>query len=163
MTYTLYNPNGKKVTITNLYRYCRRYGLDYPSMREVAIDQRIEYKGWKKTPNRIHRRKNYYRLIGPNGELVEGVSIRQLSLARGLSYRSMCALVRREIKTCCGYRRADMDERTATTHRGKDHVLLSPQGKETLINNIKAFCREHGLSYDSMRKGYESKGWRYKR
>lgn len=162
VTYTLFNPKGRKVAITNLYRYCREHELDYSAMVDVAKNIRIEYRGWKKTLDRQHRRKNAYRLIAPDGVLVEGVSIRKFCLDRDLSYRTMCALVRGEVKTCNGYRRADMDERAAKTYRGKDYVFISPDGQEVKANNGKAFCREHDLSYETLRKGYPSKGWRRK-
>lgn len=162
VTYTLFNPNGRKVTIPNLYRYCRQHGLEYAAMIQVAKDKRIEYKGWKKTPGRRHRSERAYRLIGPDGRLVEGFNIRPFAEARGLCYRAMCALVRGELKTCQGYRRADMDEKTARTKRGSDYVFISPSGEEVKVNNGVAFCREHGLSSDALRKGYPSKGWRRK-
>lgn len=159
MTYQLYNPNGKLVVINNLHQFCRRKGLEYSKMREVAVDKRIEYMGWKKTLDRQHRRMNHYNLIGPNGRHVQGTGLRKFCLSKGLHYRSFCALLRGELKTCCGYRRADMDEHTAKTHRGKDCILIKPSGEEVTVNNLTAFCRDNGLNHDNIRHGYYSKGW----
>lgn len=51
-TYTLLNPDGVEVAITNLKKFCRENGLHYPKINQAAhgISQ---YHGWK-TPDFVH-------------------------------------------------------------------------------------------------------------
>lgn len=162
MTCELYNPQGQLVKITNLNRFCREHSLDYRSMYKVATDVKIEYKGWKKTLDREHRRKVRYSLIDPDGNLIEGTNMRELCDQRGLSYPSMCAMALGQIKTSCGYRRSDANMRDIDRKRGSDYIMLSPDGQEVAINNLSAFCRDKGLRYSVIRHGYVSEGWRLK-
>lgn len=158
-SYTLFNPEGEPVFIENLALFCEENGLDREKMYEVATDVRLECCGWKLTLDRRHKIHKDYDLVGPDGKRYQGTSIRAFAKKHDLHYRSLTALVRGQLKTCGGFRRYDMDEKTATTHKGADHILIDPDGNEVHVNNLTAFCREHGLKVGNLRKGYRSNGW----
>ena len=47
-TYTLRDPSGKIVTVTNLKRFCEESGIQYNSLARVVRGLRLSHKGWTK-------------------------------------------------------------------------------------------------------------------
>ena len=44
--YGFVNPDGVRVTITNLRAFCREFGLNRGYMFQLINDERENYKGW---------------------------------------------------------------------------------------------------------------------
>jgi hypothetical protein len=160
--YDLYDPEGCRVHICDLGRFCRERGLVYEKMYKVASGVRIEYEGWKLYPDRKNKVKKPYALISPWGERFEGVGLRAFALKMGLHPRTIALVVQKRVKTHKGWRCADVSADCALAHKGRDYTLIGPSGEEIRINNLTAYCRKHGLSYDIIRHGGLSRGWKRK-
>lgn len=46
-TYRVVDPSGRPVVITNMRKFCRENGLNYPRMNEMLNGKRNGYKGWR--------------------------------------------------------------------------------------------------------------------
>ncbi len=67
-TYTLINPQGQEVSITNLALFCRLNGLQRPCMYNVHAGKQISHKGWKKP---ITQTEGWLEVIRKQGEINE--------------------------------------------------------------------------------------------
>ncbi len=162
--YQLFDPSGNLVVFTNISQFSKNHCLDYQQIKHVLSGMKLECDGWKADLHRTNQCTKPFSLIGPNGEHVQGVGLRRFCKERGLPYHTMGQMVQGRTKMCRGWRRSDMPEERAKTHRGGDHILIGPSGQEVHVNNLTAYCLKHNLSYDSLRAGHKSRsGWKLKR
>ncbi|HXG67614.1 MAG TPA: GIY-YIG nuclease family protein [Blastocatellia bacterium] len=163
------NPDGNEMTIINLHDFCRRHGLDYPSMLRLAGGQSKlkSYKGWTHR-NSIRKRdyvKTYDGFIAPDGRRVGPITnLAAFCREHGLDNTHMVAVMRGRLCSHRGWTYANGKQKLGPkTYTG----FVKPDGQRVVITNLAAFCRENGLSPVRMhnlrsgkRKSY--KGWKWR-
>lgn len=158
-TYTLFSPVGQEVSITNFCKFCREYDLDYSVMYKVWQGEIVEHKGWKKNLDRINQVKKSFVFLSPDGVRVEILGLRSFCVENNLAYRTMLNIHNNIGVWCQGWRKFREDG-LYPVHKGKNFSLQTPSGDIIEINNIKNFCKENSICYETLRKGLTSKGWK---
>jgi len=163
------DPNGNGVTITNLYEFCRKHGLDFPAMHRLAKGKSKlkSYKGWTHR-NSVRQReyvKTYDGFVTPGG-LPAGSITNLAAFCRehGLGKTHMVAVAHGRICSHRGWTYATGKRKLAPrTYTG----FINPGGQRMLITNLQAFCREHGLDIvhihevkSGQRKSHKGWTWR---
>jgi group I intron endonuclease len=141
------DPNGKEITITNLYDFCRRNGFNFTAMRSLAIGKSKlkSHKGWTHK-NSVRQRdyvKTYNGFIDPDGCLLGPITnLAAFCRERGLDNTHMIAVAHGRICSHRGWTHSDGRQRQGPkTHIG----FINPLGQPVTITNLKAFCRDHDL------------------
>jgi len=164
------DPDGNEVTITNLHRFCRQYGLDFPSMHRLAKGESKlkSYKGWTHK-NSVRQRdyvKTYNGFIDPDGHPVGPITnLAAFCRDHSLDNTHMVAVVKGRI---CSHQGWTYDKGRQNLHKLRKYTgFISPDGRRVLITNLKAFCQEHELCLVHMHevksgKRKRHKGWTWK-
>lgn len=164
------DPNGNGVTITNLYEFCRKHGLDFPSMHRLAKGKSKlkSYKGW--THQNSHRQRDYVKtydgFITPDGSRAGPITnLAAFCREHGLDNTHMVAVARGRICSHRGWThhnaRRKIEPRVYTD-------FINSDGQQVPITNLKAFCREHKLEPVHMHevksgKRKSHKGWTWRK
>ena len=163
------DPNGDSLTITNLHDFCRRNGLDFPSMHRLWKGQSKlkSYKGWTHQ-NSVRQRefvKTHDGFVDPDGQPVGPIrNLAAFCRDHGLENAHMTAVARGRIVSHRGWTHVRGRKRAPPlVHRG----YIAPGGAHVRITNLSAFCRACGLSVVHMHqlKNGERpshKGWTWK-
>jgi group I intron endonuclease len=163
------NPDGNEITIFNLQEFCRRYGLDFPSMHRLAMGKSKlkSYKGWTHK-NSIRQRdyvKTYDGFIDPDGHPVGPITnLAAFCRERGLDNTHMVAVAHGRICSHRGWTHKDGRQKSEPkVYTG----FINPDGQRVIIANLRAFCREHGLHpvrmhqlKNGQRKSHKGWTWR---
>jgi group I intron endonuclease len=164
------DPSGSAVTITNLHAFCRKHGLDYPSMfRLAAGNSKLKsYKGWTHRNSRRQRAyvRTYEGFIDPNGQPAGPITnLAAFCREHGLDNTHMVAVAHRRICTHRGWTHADGRRSLGLPllHTG----FLNPEGQRVIITNLRKFCQEHGLNVVQMHhvksgSRKQHKGWTWR-
>ena len=164
------DPNGKEITIFNLFEFCRKNGLDFPSMHRLSKGKSKlnSYKVWPHK-NSIRQRdyvKTYDGFIAPDGTPVGLITnLAAFCRERNLDNTHMAAVAHGRI---CSHR--------GWTHiNGKLNLLklkeytgfISPIGERLSIHNLTLFCKENKLCVVHMHeiksgKKQSHKGWTWR-
>jgi group I intron endonuclease len=163
------DPDGNQITITNLYDFCRQNELDFPSMHRLAKGKSKlkSYKGWTHR-NSVRQRdyvKTYDGFVTPDGLLAGPITnLAAFCRDHGLDKTHMVAVAHGRICSHRGW----------TLNNGKQRLgpkmytgFIDPKGRLVCITNLKAFCRERGLSPVHMHqlvsgKRKSHKGWTWR-
>jgi predicted GIY-YIG superfamily endonuclease len=163
------DPSGNEVTIINLFSFCREHRLDFPSMHRLAngTSKLKSYQGWSHQ-NSVRKRpyvKTYHGFVDPNGAIVEPITnLAAFCRDHGLDKTHMVAVAHGRITSHRGW----------TYNTGRKRVqrplyngFVDPEGRRVSIENLAAFCREHGLSTVHMHnvksgKRKSHKGWTWR-
>jgi len=163
------DPDGTSVTITNLHDFCRRKGLDFPSMHRLWRGQSKlkSYKGWTHA-NSIRQRefiKTHEGFIDPNGIAVGPIrNLAAFCREHGLDDTHMSAVASGRIVSHRGWTHSRGRKRLpALVHKG----FIAPGGAVVRITNLAAFCRAADLCKVHMYelktgKRPSHKGWTWK-
>lgn len=163
------DPDGNPVTITNLYDFCRRNRLDFPSMHRLWKGQSKlkSYKGWTHS-NSVRLRdfiKTHDGFIDPTGQPVGPIrNLAAFCRNHGLDDTHMSALAGGRIVSYRGWTHVYARKRLPPLiHRG----YVAPGGAHVRITNLAAFCRACGLCLVHMYelksgKRPSHKGWTWK-
>jgi group I intron endonuclease len=163
------NPDGNEITIFNLQEYCRRHGLDFPSMHRLAMGKSKlkSHKGWTHK-NSIRQRdyvKTYDGFIDPNGHSVGPITnLAAFCRERGLDNTHMVAVAHGRICSHRGWTHKDGRQKSEPkVYSG----FINPDGRRVIIANLQLFCREHGLHpvrmhqlKNGQRKSHKGWTWR---
>lgn len=164
------DPDGNELTITNLYDFCRRHNLDFPSMHRLAMGKSKlkSYKGWthKNSPRKREFVKTYKGFINPSGQAVGPITnLAAFCREHELDLTHMVAVSKGRIYSHRGwtYDNDRQNLQAPKTYTG----FINPDGQRVMITNLPAYCRQHGLDkvhmYEVMggrRKSH--KGWTWK-
>jgi GIY-YIG catalytic domain-containing protein len=163
------DPAGNPVTITNLHDFCRRNGLDFPSMHRLWKGQSKlkSYRGWTHS-NSVRQRefiKTHEGFVDPNGRPVGPIrNLAAFCREHGLDNTHMTAVASGRIVSHRGWTHLEGKKRLpALVHRG----YIAPGGAHVRITNLAAFCRACGLCVAHMHevksgKRPSHKGWTWK-
>jgi len=98
-TWILSHVNGISLTVNNLSKFCRDYGLNENKMRAVSKGHKRQYKGWtvlvenEPIPDKLTKpRKDYrkaYTIIDPNGVVHNVLGLSQFCKENGLHTGTM--------------------------------------------------------------------------
>lgn len=158
------DPNGKEVTITNLYDFCRQHDLDFPSMHRLARGKSKlkSYKGWTHR-NSVRQRdyvKTYDGFIAPDGRPADLITnLAAFCRQHGLDKTHMVAVANGRICSHRGWRHRTGRPRVSTSHPKTYHNFINSEGQRVVITNLKLFSQEHGLN---LRRMYEVAGGKSK-
>jgi group I intron endonuclease len=122
------------------------------SQRKIRLEI-LENKVWNK-------KRKTFKFISPKGEIIEIFGLRQFCLKNNLPYRTLCNVHNGIGVSCKGWRKYQ-ENGIIRHHKGKNHVLTNGKG-DIFINNLKNYCKNNNLSYEGIRKGCISNGWRIK-
>ncbi|MGB9181144.1 MAG: hypothetical protein WCB68_18065, partial [Pyrinomonadaceae bacterium] len=161
------DPQGNEITITNLHSFCRQQRLDFPSMHRLAAGKSKlkSYKGWthKNSPRLREHVKTYDGFIAPNGcHIGPIINLAAFCRKHDLDNTHMVAVAKGRIYSHRGWTFANDLQKCNSykTYTG----FINPDGQRTVIINLQAFCREHGLMQAHMHeikngKRRSHKGW----
>jgi hypothetical protein len=163
------DPGGNEITIFNLQEFCRRHGLDFPSMHRLAMGKSKlkSYKGWTHK-NSVRQRdyvKTYEGFIDPDGNPVGLITnLAAFCRERGLDNTHMVAVAHGRICSHHGWTHKNGRQKSEPkAYTG----FINPDGQRVIITNLKAFCREHGLHpvhmyqlINGQRKSHKGWTWR---
>ena len=110
----------------------------------------LEEKVWNK-------KKKNFKFINPDEQVVEIFGLRQFCLKNNLHYRTMCNIHAGVGISCMGWKKYFPDG-SVRKRKGSEFVLIKDK-KKIKVNNLRLFCKENGLKYDVIRKGYCSEGF----
>jgi group I intron endonuclease len=162
------DPNGNEVTIYNLFDFCRKNNLDFPSMHRLAKGKSKlkSYKGWSHV-NSVRQRdyvKTYEGFIDPGGNPVDPITnLAAFCRENNLESTHMVAVAHGRLYSHRGWTykndRKHMGHRTYTG-------FVNPDGKRIIITNLQRFCRDNELNIVHMRNLISGvrkshKGWRW--
>jgi hypothetical protein len=147
-----YDPNGVRYTIINLYDFCRRRGLDFPSMHRLAKGRSKlkSYKGWTHE-NSVRKRayiKSWEGFIDPDGRPFGAITnLAAFCREQGLDKTHMVAVANGRITSHRGWTcQKGRRKQPPITHTG----FIAPDGTRVTITNLAAFCRASGLGVAHM-------------
>jgi hypothetical protein len=164
------DPDGKDVTIVNLYAFCREHGLDAPSMMRLASGKAKlkSHKGWthRNSPRKRDYVKTYSGFVDPDGRPAGPITnLAAFCRERGLDNTHMVAVAHGRIYSHRGWT-YDNDRRNLAlpkTYAG----FISPDGCRVTLTNLQKFCQDRGLHHAHMhevksgkRKSYKGWTWR---
>jgi group I intron endonuclease len=163
------DPDGNSVTITNLHDFCRRNGLDFPSMHRLWKGQSKlkSYKGWTHAHSVRQREfiKTHDGFVDPNGQPVGPIrNLAAFCRDHGLDDTHMTAVASGRIVSHRGWTHLRGRKKSPPlVHRG----YIAPGGVHVRITNLAAFCRACGLCVVHMHevksgKRPSHKGWTWK-
>lgn len=163
------DPDGNEVTITNLHDFCRKNGMHIRSMQELASgkSRMRSCRGWMHK-NSLHQRehiKTFEGFIDPRGHPVGPIkNLFAFCREHGLDDASMYDVAKGRSYSYRGWTyQNNRENRREKTY----HDFINPEGMKVTITNLRAFCREHGLSIVHMRglvsgRRKRHKGWTWK-
>ena len=157
--FQMFSPDGELVKIYNLCKFCREKNLDYKKMYDTAIGVRVEYLGWKKDLKRKNKSKKCFLFTSPQGEIVEIFGLKEFCEKNNLSLSSMYCIHRGIGISCQGWTKFIGDKKVRV-RKGKSFKIQNNLGISEEINNLKIFCINNNISYDIIRKGGESGGFK---
>lgn len=163
------DPEGNEITITNLQEFCRQHELDFPSMHRLAKGKSKlkSYKGWAHR-NSVRQRdyvKTYDGFITPDGRPAGSITnLAAFCREQELDNTHMVAVSHGRI---CSHRGWTYDAGKQRPGPKKYTGFINPGGQRVIIENLKAFCRKHGLAVVHMYqiksgKRKSHKGWTWK-
>lgn len=157
------DPDGDEATIRNLFDFCRKNNLDFPSMHRLAKGKSKlkSYKGWSHK-NSIRQRdyiKTHNGFIDPNGNPVNPITnLAAFCRENDLDDTHMVALAHGRLLNHKGWTgRENLGRKTYTG-------FVKPDGERITITNLQAFCLENDLAAGHMHelisgKRKSHKGW----
>jgi hypothetical protein len=162
------DPNGNEIIITNLFDFCRKNNLDFPSMHRLAKGESKlkSYKGWSHK-NSVRQRdyiKTYEGFINPNGIPVGSITnLAEFCRKNNLDKTHMVAVANGRIYSHRGWTyQNEREDLSFKTYTG----FINPEGQKVVISNLTNFCRENNLMavhmYELINgKRKSHKGWRW--
>lgn len=136
-TYTLQDPEGNIVTITNMKKFCEEKGLAKSRMYDVAKGKQDTHAGWSRigyVPPEKHK------LLSPNGKLYEFDNIKNFAKEHNLIDCNLVEVLNKNRKHHKGWSRPD------SPYKPKEYKVKSPEGKIYTFTNKNEFCRIHNLN-----------------
>ena len=175
-------PNGDRFEVSNIKRLCAERGIGNASgFSNVRVGRLRSLKGWRawhadepepifvsRGPRSNSGRKPLARrLIDPAGKAIEASDLRAFCQENNLSYGAMCSVAAGRQYEHRGWRSPAWGDKPAPVGNvhGERFIMTSPEGEEFEIQNLAAFCREHGLTRANLSKVMRGvtthhKGWR---
>ena len=148
------DPEGNEVTINNLFDFCRKNNLDFPSMHRLAKGESKlkSYKGWSHR-NSVRERdyiKTYEGFIDPHGSSVGPITnLAAFCRENGLEKSHMVAVAHGRLYSHGGWTyQNDRENLGIKTYIG----FIDPNGNRVIITNLQSFCRENKLEVVHMRQ-----------
>ena len=148
------NPEGNEVTINNLFDFCRKNNLDWPSMHRLAKGKSKlkSYKGWSHK-NSVRQRdyiKTYDGFIDPDGNLTRPITnLAAFCRENNLDNTHMVAVAHGRLYSHRGWTyQNDRENLGFKTYVG----FIDPDGNKVVITNLEAFCRDNNLQVVHMRQ-----------
>lgn len=175
------NPEGERVKIFNLYKFCQENGLSRRHMSSVASGERGSHKGWKSVTTFEYFQYQYktYSIINPKGDLIEINNLPLFCKINNLNngkISQVCNFKRNQYK---GWRpnkreyigvpfnggRIILDNTYPKRHKTNIKCqLISPSGEIFNVENVCDFCEKFNLTSQLLYRvirGVDSshKGW----
>ena len=159
-TYTLQDPDGKVIQITNMEDFAREHDLDSTHLLDVAHGRSKSHGGYA-LPGYV-KREYSFELRAPDGTVktITG-SLKKWCEENGLRYKSIQNIVYGLNKAYLGWTLPE-----TVIPEKKKWIVRSPDGEIFEPENLKQFCREHGLADSAMvgvcngkPKFWSHKGW----
>jgi hypothetical protein len=162
------DPQGNKLTIYNLFDFCRQNNLDFPSMHRLAKGKSKlkSYKGWTHINSRRQRDyiRTYAGFVDPEGKPFGPITnLAAFCRENNLEKSHMVAVAHGRLYSHKGW----------TYNNGRKHQgfktytgFINPQGEKVMITNLNGFCRNNNLTSVHMRelisgKRKSHKGWKW--
>ena len=161
--YVVMDPDGEITYVVGLKAFCKSVGVCDAPMYNVAKGNSKSHAGWQCryyddiTPfynpkDAIREFKSGYRVLSPSGIEHFTDNMSAFCLEHNLHSGSMIASAQ-GIKLShhgwqCKYANDSSqftDPSSLTVLYKGDYLLVSPDGKQHTVNNLKDFCKDHGL------------------
>lgn len=132
----------------------------------------IGTRGYKYTPEQLEKhvkileekcwskKRKDFKFLSPEDELVEIHGLRQFCFKNKLHYKSMLNVHSGVNKIYKGWTKYHEDgSKTNLDSKGKNYIIIQPNGEEIKINNLNLFCKKNLINSHSLRKGCHCKGF----
>lgn len=169
--YEVINPNGERIQIFNLNKFCRDNKLDNSSMTKVINGAHISYKGYKTIPELAREKNAYHKSITKEYEIItpEGLRIKFRNLYRfckdnNLDRSSLQGVIKGRAYAYRGYHAIPElgIKRRPIGAPPKIYKFLDNQSQIIEITNMKEFCKQNKLCSTSMYQVSNGKRKSYK-
>mgnify|MGYP001590399229 CR=1 FL=1 len=129
----------------------------------------LYYKGFR-LPHRINEHVQNvveFELLSPNNEIIKGINLSKFCKENYLKYNCIRKVINGSLWEYRGWRRTDTtDEELSTKGQKykKSLTLISPNGDEIYVDDLKPFCFKNKLNYKlfyNLYKGFNkmASGW----
>ncbi len=141
------SPEGDLIEFESINLGCKERGLHVACMAEVARGARRQYRGWicPSAPKWKPKPRCYHKVVSPLGQTHEITNMKDFCKDNNLDYRCMMNVVSdsNNQKQYKGWRKFGTSIRV--------YNIIDPDGEAYIAFDLKEFCTEHGLNYNSMR------------
>jgi len=104
--YDLIGPKGESIKSKNLHKFAKKYNLCYAHLHKMVKGGCGSCKGWRLSSpiNKFKNRKVYFKIIGPEGQIIEGDSLSKFAKQYHLPQSNLWKVVNGERPTCHGWK-----------------------------------------------------------
>lgn len=179
-SYEVLSPDGKQYYTDNLNKLCRENNLSGGSMHSVIIEKRKHHKGWqvrrKGDPRPFYDKSELqnsysYEVLSPDGQKFITDNLSKFCIDNNLNDSNMNNVIKGKLKHHKGWQvRYENDSRPFydKSELKNSYNVLSPEGKQYIIDNLNKLCIENNLYAGNMRdvmkgKQIHHKGWQVRR
>lgn len=163
--YSFTSPNDVIHEGVNVKKFALSQGLCPFGLNCVFNQRKHSYKGWTKTGGKSIGRtpQAQFDLTSPDGTRYVGKNVHRFAKEHGLNAHNLGVLVRGDIDSSQGWIRTGSEVKPPV--KKLEFALISPEGKLYTGTSLKAFAKEHGLTYPNLHKVHlglrnHCKGWR---
>lgn len=175
--YSFVNPDGDRVDVHNLAKFCRDNGLSEDGMRCVVSGNSRHHRGWRAlAPETLgvqfcddHPLAKSAQVVSPEGILFSFTNINAFCKKYNLKTASMCVMLNGGYGHHKGWRLATPESigisfADVPHPMAKAYKFVSPDGQLFNVTNLRKFCEEKGLSKVMMGQVHNGKyrhhkGW----
>lgn len=167
LEYCFVNPQGEIVKGRNLSLLCETHGLYYSSMIRLISGEQIRHRGWT-VPNaredKLKTAQLKYRLQSPDGQVHEGVNVKQFAEKMGLTPEGLRRVIAGRISSHKGWTSLN-GKQFQPKPVGDEFEIQSPDGVVYKSRNAAKFCKDNQLdqaAFNRVLRGLADhhKGWR---
>ena len=153
------SPQGEKIFVRNLSAFCRENGLNRTSMVNVASGKTLTYRGWKcqyaytpKHQDRPSKRFKNYVVTDTDGNSQKVTNLKLFCEQMGLDLAAMYSVASGNRSTYKGWtcQYVDSPKPLKVFQSTKEWIIVSPDAEIFEINNLRQFCKNHGLNDSAM-------------
>lgn len=153
-SFEVIHESGETAIITNPKRFARERSLNKGGIYKLINGSSLYYRGWRLLARQAEPRSNEiaFHLTDPSGATHIGIGVARFCKLHDLRYSSIHRVLKGEILTHKGWHRADTTKEDLIM-KGKRNIismdLIDPQGNFVHVENLRIFCSDRDLSYDS--------------
>lgn len=166
-SFELISPMNEIFRGANIAEFARQNDLSNSGLGDLVRGKIDYFKGWRRVGKEDgkHRHLIHFELEHKDGRKVEGANLKEFASKNGLDYDCLQRVVSGTRKQHLGWQLKGTSQKQKIS-KPLHFKIVDPVGKVYEGENLKSFCKEHGLNYlgviDTL-KGMTThyKGWKF--